>query len=63
MNLTIKAILARFGGNYNDAITYCNGIAENHPALAKEYRSLIDLIRLESTRRRVEVIKLNKETL
>ncbi len=52
MNLTIKAILARFGGNYNDAITYCNGIAENHPALREEYRSLIDLIRVESASRK-----------
>lgn len=34
----IKAILGRFGGNYEQAQAYCLDIASEYPKLAEEYR-------------------------
>jgi hypothetical protein len=42
MNLTLKAILARFGGNVPQAVAYCNQIADTtkNIHLAREYNEL-----------------------
>lgn len=37
MNWSIKAILARFDGNRQDAIRYCRQMADSYPHLAAEY--------------------------
>lgn len=42
MNLTLKAILARFNWNVPQAVAYCNRIADtaSNPALRLEYSNL-----------------------
>ena len=51
MKLTRLAILARFEGNYGDAIQYCEDVARVYPHLRGEYRQhregLLDLMQFE----------------
>lgn len=51
MDLTIKAILARFGGDPNKAAVYCHDIMTQYPHLKSEYGTLL----LEITRRQWEL--------
>lgn len=37
MNLSLKAILARFDGNITAAMHYCSDMAANYPQLHREY--------------------------
>jgi hypothetical protein len=39
MELTLKAILARFGGDWCKAVQYCAEIAMTYPHLAAEYEA------------------------
>jgi len=45
MTLSIKAILARFGGDRIAAIHYCAEIARGYPRLREEYLAYLDVIR------------------
>jgi hypothetical protein len=52
MTVSAKAILARFQGDYQDALDYARGIAQAYPHLADEYGSYVDEIgweRMKST--------------
>ena len=42
MELTLKAILARFSGDREAAIQYCYGIIDQYPHLRDEYTALAD---------------------
>jgi len=37
MSYSLKAILARFGGNLTHAMTYCSDMASMYPHLSREY--------------------------
>ncbi|MGA3200151.1 MAG: hypothetical protein ABSD89_12220 [Halobacteriota archaeon] len=45
MNCTVKAVLARFGGDKRAAIDYCVDLARANPKLADEYWHILDMIR------------------
>jgi hypothetical protein len=49
---SLKAILARFRGDINQAVDYCQQVAHTSPRLAAEYRgyreAFIDLITLHN---------------
>lgn len=44
MSMSAKAILARFQGDYQDALEYARGIARAYPRLAEEYWRYVDEI-------------------
>jgi hypothetical protein len=44
MNLTAKAILARFDGDWCDAIQYCAEMALKYPRLAAEYEAYANIL-------------------
>ncbi len=44
MTLTVKAILARFGGDREKAIAYAYGIMDTYPRLRAEYSEVVDLL-------------------
>jgi hypothetical protein len=48
MTLTIKAILARFNQDRNQAIAYAKAIASTYPHLQDEYTELAQRIMLDS---------------
>lgn len=58
MKLSQLAILARFKGNYGDAIQYCEDVARVYPHLRGEYRqhreALLDLMQFETSIKHAE---------
>jgi len=44
MNLTIKAVLARFGGDREKAIDYCYKLMDAYPRLRPEYSGIVDAL-------------------
>lgn len=56
MDLTIKAILARFGGDIWEAEQYCKRVAEasSNPHLSREYGILAIAIRMQMSNCRIK---------
>lgn len=44
MTPTLKAILARFGGDRDAAIDYCYLMIDTYPQLRVEYSTVVDLL-------------------
>ena len=44
MEPTIRAILARYNWNREDAVAYCYGIIDSQPHLRAEYTRIVDAI-------------------
>lgn len=47
MNLTVKAVLARWSGDRARAIRYCYEMVDNYPHLRREYLAVIDALTQE----------------
>ena len=47
MNLTVKAVLARWSGDRTAAIRYCYQVADNYPSLRREYLAVVDALTQE----------------
>ena len=45
MTCTIKAVLARFGGNRGSAMDYVISVARAYPHLATEYWQILDILK------------------
>lgn len=44
MNLTAKAVLARWGGDRTKAIAYCYEMIDKYPHLRAEYQAVVDAL-------------------
>jgi hypothetical protein len=44
MNLTVKAVLARWNGDRHAAIEYCYTIMDAYPQLRDEYSGIVDAL-------------------
>jgi hypothetical protein len=44
MKWTLKAILARFGGDREKAIDYCYDLVDTYPRLRAEYSTIVDAL-------------------
>ena len=44
MELSLKAILARFKGDYEQAKEYCAFVASEHPRLREEYQGYVAML-------------------